>query len=553
MRATLCMMRRLLCLVPWMVMAAASYGGQSRSAQVIYTHYGPLQETVYRVANECYAPTFAVEAWGWKVDLDGSNAILKAEGQEVTVPIRTVSGRQTIPLRIAFERLGAEVVWENDTLYVRSPLKSVKVADGKVDLGSLLAVKPTIFSMDNPPRYIVDIRGATLTPDTKIELAPNMRVGQYQPGLVRLVIESPDAATFNKGPVDASTTLSFPLIAPVAPVVTPPVPQTPVEDPNSQPPEGEIDDPASNPDDENYIDPNAFTPSVTVESESENRLNIAIRDFGPLSAPATVRRPEPDVIEVVLPGAYLALPKDFSVGSENVVSSEVIVEENRSILSLRLARPMGAEVVTVEGEVLLQLIKPEVGDGRLAGKVIVVDAGHGGSDGGAKTGGVYEKNLTLAISKLTAAELTKQGATVLMTRRSDSAVALTARADLANRNDADLFVSIHINSNGKANSTSGGITFYHKGSQVGKLLAECIQREIAKVSGLPNMGVWSDGRIYQNGFSVLRNTRMPGVLIELGFINHSKDRKRMITQDFQTKISQAIVRGLKVYLGDAKE
>ena len=102
----------------------------------------------------------------------------------------------------------------------------------------------------------------------------------------------------------------------------------------------------------------------------------------------------------------------------------------------------------------------------------------------------------------------------------------------------------------KANGTSGGMTFYHKSSAVGQVLAECIQSEIAKVSKLKSHGAWSDGRIYDTGFSVLRNSTMPGVLIEFGFINNSADRKRMVTADFQSDVAGAVVKGLKVYLGD---
>jgi N-acetylmuramoyl-L-alanine amidase len=94
--------------------------------------------------------------------------------------------------------------------------------------------------------------------------------------------------------------------------------------------------------------------------------------------------------------------------------------------------------------------------------------------------------------------------------------------------------------------------FHHKQEPLGKLLAECISREVAKVSELPNMGVISDGRIYNSGFAVLRNSTMPGVLCELGFINHNKDRRRMVTADFQKKVAEAIVRGIQIYLGERK-
>ncbi len=100
---------------------------------------------------------------------------------------------------------------------------------------------------------------------------------------------------------------------------------------------------------------------------------------------------------------------------------------------------------------------------------------------------------------------------------------------------------------------SGGITFHHKGNVISKVLAECIQQQIGSVSGIPSLGAWSDGKIYsQGGFSVLRNIKMVGVLIEFGFINNEHDRKRIVSSQFQDAVTRAAVRGLKVYLGDAK-
>ena len=156
-------------------------------------------------------------------------------------------------------------------------------------------------------------------------------------------------------------------------------------------------------------------------------------------------------------------------------------------------------------------------------------------------------------AKLIAERLMAEGATVIMTRSTDVFISLNKRAQIANSSGADFFISSHINSTGGAATQSGTITFHHKGNALGKQLATCIQNEIAKVNKLPNKGVWSDGKIYQNGFAVLRQTTMPGVLLELGFINHPKDRARMVTEEFQQSVAAAVVRGMKVFLGDAKK
>jgi len=70
------------------------------------------------------------------------------------------------------------------------------------------------------------------------------------------------------------------------------------------------------------------------------------------------------------------------------------------------------------------------------------------------------------------------------------------------------------------------------------------------VTGLPNIGVWSDKRIYRTGFAVLRQTKMPGILVEFGFVNHVYDRARLVRPDFAPKAADAIVRGVKDFFAD---
>jgi N-acetylmuramoyl-L-alanine amidase len=165
---------------------------------------------------------------------------------------------------------------------------------------------------------------------------------------------------------------------------------------------------------------------------------------------------------------------------------------------------------------------------------------------------VLEKDLTLKIGTFLAEALTAEGATVILTRKTDVNPSLRERSAIANRNHADFFISIHINSNRLANSRSGSIAFHHGEEPIGSLLAECIQGEVAKAGGLPSLGPESDTSIYSSGFAVLRYAKMPAMLLECGFINDAHDLRRMVTDDFQRKIATAVVQGLKVYLGDAK-
>lgn len=542
--ATLRMKRLLLALAPWMAITMA-FSSPIEVAQVVYTHHLPVKDGVVRVADECYVPVFAVEDWGWRVELSRDSVKLTAEGKEITVPVRTVGGRQTIPLRATFEQLGADSAWESntDTLYARSPIKSVRVDDAQIFIESALTIEPRVFALENPARLVIDLRGASLPSDLKLELPATATAKQYAPDTVRIMVETSLAAELAKAQLQTAATLTFSLVQGEQVLVPPPGEDT-------QQPVVETVDPASAP-----VELEVKPPTIAnllVELEGKSAILMSIGNIGSLTAPARFRKPSPAVLEILLPGTNVELPPDFKLGSKSIKSAEVMREGDVSVLRLTLSRPMGAEVLESSGQVRLQLLKPDVGNGRLSGQLIVVDAGHGGVDGGARSGKVREKDLTLTIAKLTSQKLAREGATVIMTRNTDAAVALKDRSGIANANGADLFLSIHINSNKTVNSTSGSITFHHKGSQIGKLLAECIQNEIVDVSGLPNMGVWSDGKIYQNGFSVLRNAKMPAVLLELGFINHSGDRRRMVTKDFHEQIAAAIVRGLRVYLGDVK-
>jgi N-acetylmuramoyl-L-alanine amidase len=295
----------------------------------------------------------------------------------------------------------------------------------------------------------------------------------------------------------------------------------------------------------------AFLP-LTLDHEDAQSVALSMKLTG-LKGQAQFRKPDPETLEIVLPGVFLDLTPDFKLGTEIIALTRAERIASGTLVTLNLVRPLGAEVFTAGQTVSVQLLKPNVGDGRLVGKVIVVDPGHGGADGGAKDDGVHEKDLTLPIGKLVAARLAEAGATVIMTRKTDVFIPLTNRADIANKSHADFFVSCHINDTGGSRNMSGTITFHHKGNAISRVLAECIESEIAKVSGIPGTGVWSDGKIYpQSGFSVLRNTKMPGVLIEFGFIDNAQDRKRMVTDQFQEAVAKAVVQGIKVYLGDAK-
>ena len=527
------MNRRLLALPLGMAVAGAAWG-QARSADVLYASRGATPVRAFRVGDECFVPIDAAAYWGWKIERNGDVAQVSAEGNTINVPARTVAGQSAIALRRAVQLLGANSEWvaTTDTLQVYAPLKELKVVDGRISIKAPLTVKATGFVLSDPNRAVVDLEGARLP--EKLDLPKNVRATQFRPNVVRIAVELPyvPVAPGMKGITDREITLDLkPADLPTDPEETKdPVVIKPVEAPPKPTPFGIL--------------------PIKLLSDANGRTVLQVPLTGRLRGPATFVKRDPSTLEVTLPYVQGALPDGFVSPTPAVMGFEASRRGTATVLVLHLARPMGGEVVASADGVRITLVQP-VGTGKLAGKLVIVDPGHGGHDNGARSGGVREKDLTLAVSKLLTDELTKAGATVIMTRKTDVFIPLTVRSDISNRNHADLFIAIHINSTGGSGSQSGTISFHHKDNPTGRLLAECIQAQMAKVNGLPNIGTWSDGRIYASGFSVLRNTRQrAAVLLELGFINHPRDRARMVTEDFQHKIAAAIVKGVRDFLGD---
>ncbi len=181
---------------------------------------------------------------------------------------------------------------------------------------------------------------------------------------------------------------------------------------------------------------------------------------------------------------------------------------------------------------------PPVGGG--GKKIIVLDAGHGDHDSGAVgAGGKLEKDLNLSLILKVEQLLKKEsGVDVILTRNDDTFVTLTDRAKIANDLGADVFISIHANS--AAASASGTETYYYKKQD--KALASIIHKHLVSATG------FKDRKVKEGSLSVLRNTKMPAALLEIGFLSNKAEEAAMFKEDFQNKVAQGIVDGIKEYL-----
>ena len=150
---------------------------------------------------------------------------------------------------------------------------------------------------------------------------------------------------------------------------------------------------------------------------------------------------------------------------------------------------------------------------------VVVDAGHGGSDPGAVYEGRQEKDDNLALALAVGSILAENGVDVVYTRTDDSYETPFQKAQKGNQAGADLFISIHRNSSPENDQYSGVETLVYDESGIKKALAENINRELAQ-AGFQNLGIRE-----RPGLVVLRRTKMPAALIEVGFINTRADNE----------------------------
>lgn len=171
-------------------------------------------------------------------------------------------------------------------------------------------------------------------------------------------------------------------------------------------------------------------------------------------------------------------------------------------------------------------------------KIVVIDAGHGGADPGAKFEGRQEKDDNLNLALAVGSILSRNGVDVRYTRTDDTFQTPLEKANMANEAEADYFVSLHRNAMPIPGSASGVLSLVFENIGVPALLAGNINEELAK-TGFDNLGI-----IERPGLVVLRKTEMPAVLAEVGFIDNEADNQ-LFDQNFNA-IAQAIADGILI-------
>jgi len=173
--------------------------------------------------------------------------------------------------------------------------------------------------------------------------------------------------------------------------------------------------------------------------------------------------------------------------------------------------------------------------------VVLIDPGHGGKDPGAiGIGGVREKDIILPISKRITEILQQNGVQVVMTRSSDYFVSLPGRVQMAEKANADVFISIHANALGGGRSEVSGLETYYYDS--GLSLARSVHNSILQSVNVRDRGV------RRARFFVLRKSSMPSILVETGYLTGREDVAKLRTSAYQNQMAEAIARGVLQYL-----
>lgn len=197
------------------------------------------------------------------------------------------------------------------------------------------------------------------------------------------------------------------------------------------------------------------------------------------------------------------------------------------------------------------------GEAGMSGKVILVDPGHGGFDGGASANGITEKDINLGVARKLKECIEEKGGKAVMTREEDISTAdenrkdgssakssdLKRRRAMVQESGANMFISIHMN---KFPQTEywGAQVFYAANSEESSRLGEVLQTTIAQTlnDGNTRAAKKSDGSIF-----ILKNASVPSAIVECGFLSNTQEAEKLKTEEYQSSLAQAICAGIEKY------
>lgn len=464
------------------------------------------------------------------------NSKIFLDGKELTagqsVPVENVNDTIMVPLRLISESLGYQVGWDQKSqtvtieqqgkvLKLKVNQKTATVDDASVQLTAAPILRSNTTLV--PIRFISEQFGLTVSWDNTKKV---------------VTLITPDVSNDNNSSNGNTGTDGSETVVPPA-------------------------------------DNSSSIAKVNGVSFSENRLSIALTGN---SVPKVTELTGPNRIVIDLPNATFS--DQFSSGQvlDSKLNGALEVKDYpdvssvryslfssnpyvvRFVIDLNYAKSYNVSVTGDESKLLvIDLNTDSTGDSGNTGnttnpgdittppsnngrKLVVLDAGHGAKDSGAVgITGKYEKTFNLAIILKTAELLKKESnIDVILTRKDDTFLELKERAAIANNAKADLFISVHANSS-TSSASNGTETYYQR--EASKAFANVMHKYLTPASGLTDRGVK-----YGN-FHVIRETKMPAILLEVGYLSNRNDEATLFTEAMQNRVAAAIVSGIKEYLG----
>jgi len=490
--------------------------------------------------------------------------ITTAEKMHIYTDARKTGDDLMIPVMEVLPKMGAVPIWDDttDTLSIRAKLNSIEWNGLELTVNASYPVTCNVTWWKSANRLIIDIKGSQIKyQNWECPIKSDgvrIRTGTQDGGeTTRIVMDMPGPTGYKiksgtkTREIKIATGQNIPVQAPKIPVIA--RNPNPVETISQAPPQETIapETPPAGITDVDVKPVNSRTTDVIITADRRIDSNQVETSM--------LRRPDRLVVDI--PNARLAKQfDDTNVNSSMLDSIRIAGKDDGTVrMVLDLARITGFSVDNENStnRLILRLELPKNAGGKLSQKVVVIDPGHGGAQPGAMgLSGEAEKNYTLAIATQLQKAFTNAGVCAFLTRKSDATLGLGERVDIAKRDSADFFVSIHINSCQVKGALNGLETFYHGTEPSSKLLASCVQSEIAGAVDLVDRSIKSDYRIAPNaGFKVLRDSAasgLPAILVEVGFINHPDDEAKLKDESFQKKVAEAIVKGVRAYVEGSK-
>lgn len=462
------------------------------------------------------------------IGIDGHKVnVMATGGQSGEVNVAEIDGKPMIPMDSVMDLIGGERIWDENrhTLTLLAHLKSVEFTDDILKVNCSFPVSGSARIWNG--KVILDLPGTKLASEANevyigTPLIQRARLGQFSETTARVVLDLNKKAGYKMLTSGKSSQIEL--------QISENLPQSGSN---------------STAQDQAYsID------RIYVETVSDKAFDIVVKttDRSNINASFGVA---PPAVNLAFTGGKLEDSAREVEGTHPLLKSVDISSDKYPCINLQLARPMIYSIDIQNDMTTVHIRPPAKSGGTLAGKLIVIDPGHGGREKGAVSGGCCEKDINLRIAKTLVAALQEQGARTIITRSTDEVVGLAARSQVAIDNNADFFISIHCNSNSGNGSASGIETYYHMREPSPMALAYAVHAGVCQRTGMCDRHARSDRSLYASGLKVLKcleNTNIPGILLECGYVNNTSDRSKLLNSDYRRKLSQGIIAGLKAYI-----